>query len=75
MWTSHKDTHDPSFGKAKNLTIGKTSGILTYYMESSLSFWIKWSRDREDDKFKQAMLNYANDIEYFMIEQKEITNG
>lgn len=71
MWTTHKETHDPHIAKAKNLTINKNTGQLRFYMESVLSFHIKWSIYNQDDKYKDAMLAFANDIEYFMIKQKK----
>lgn len=70
MWTSNKNTHDPTTSPAKNLTLDKNTGLVKFYMESAISMWIKWSVYKTDDTYLEKMLNFIKDIEYFMLEEE-----
>jgi hypothetical protein len=62
IWTTHKNTHEPSSSKAKNLTVDKETGQLLFYMVAGFSCHVRWSIYNQDSKYKDAMLNFANDI-------------
>ena len=61
MWTSHRDYHDAlgDWGSALSVSIHTKHGIIVY-LESEISFWVKWGYGQGTNVELRDAENFVN---------------